>query len=156
LVDELMPHIAERYRVLSGAEHTSLGGSSFGGNITMLAAMQRPGVFGRLLIESPAVPVVGPQFLEEILDFGRGNRWTPEIDGFKGSVFLAMGTRETSNDTYNLRLVKLMGELAEAFDGERVRVVVEEGATHNERAWAGRFPDAMSFLFERKTDETSD
>jgi pullulanase len=156
LVDELMPHIAERYRVLGGAEHTSLGGSSFGGNITMLAAMQRPGVFGRLLIESPAVPVVGPQFLEEILEFGRGNRWTPEIEGFTGSVFLAMGTRETSNDTYNRRLVKLMGELAEAFDGERVRVVVEEGATHNERAWSARFPDAMRFLFERKTDENSD
>lgn len=147
LVDELLPEIKRRYRVRTGPEHTSLGGSSFGGNITMLAAMERPGVFGRLLIESPAVPVVGPKFLEEILEFGEANRWTPESDTFTGSVFLAMGTSETADEANNERLVALMEELRTAFASERHRIVVEEGATHNERAWAKRFPDAMRFLF---------
>ncbi|MCR9218357.1 MAG: alpha/beta hydrolase-fold protein, partial [bacterium] len=44
LVDELMPEIQSKYRVRTGPEYTSLGGSSFGGNITLLAAMKRPGV----------------------------------------------------------------------------------------------------------------
>ena len=147
LVDELMPEIAKRYRVLSGPEHTSLGGSSFGGNITMLAAMERPGVFGRLLIESPAVPVVGPKFLEAIQAHGEAGAWTPAIDGFEGRVFLAMGTRETANESYNARLVELMSELGQAFEGTIHWIVVEDGAVHNEGAWAKRFPDAARFLF---------
>ena len=147
LVDELMPEIQSKYRVRTGPEHTSLGGSSFGGNITLLAAMERPGVFGRLLIESPAVPVVGPKFLEAIQQFGEGSRWTPETDDFVGRVFMAMGTKETGNASYNQRLVELMDELREAFAGENHLIVVEEGAIHNERAWARRFPDAARFLF---------
>jgi len=153
LVDELMPEIAERYRVRSGPANTALGGSSFGGNITMLAAMERPGVFGSLLIESPAVPIVGPKFQEAILEFGAENRWTPATADFTGRVFLAMGTQETANDDYNARLVKLMDEIAPAFAREVHRVVIEEGAAHNEAAWANRFPDAARFLFGVESDE---
>ncbi len=148
LVDELIPEIERRYRVRTGPEHTALGGSSFGGNITMLAAMERPGVFGRLLIESPAVPVVGPRYLESIQKFGETHRWTPDTEAFSGRVFLAMGTRETGNEAYNQRLVTLMGELGKAFERTTHRIVVEEGAVHNETAWARRFPDAMRFLFQ--------
>lgn len=147
LVDELMPEIARRYRVRTGPEHTSLGGSSFGGNITMLAAMQHPGVFGRLLIESPAVPVVGPEFLKRIRAFAELNAWTPRGESFTGRVFVAMGTRETANDAYNARLVELMRELEPVFAAENHRIVVQEGAAHNEQAWAARFPDAVRFLF---------
>ncbi|MCR9217925.1 MAG: hypothetical protein NXI14_12090, partial [bacterium] len=105
------------------------------------------GVFGRLLIESPAVPVVGPKFLESIQQFGEGSRWTPETDDFVGRVFMAMGTAETGSETYNRQLVELMDELREAFAGENHLIVVEEGAIHNERAWARRFPGAARFLF---------
>lgn len=147
LVEELMPEIASRYRVKAGPEHTALGGSSFGGNITMLAAMERPGVFGQLLIESPAVPIVGPKYLEAILAFAESNRWTPKNERFTGRVFVAMGTKETQNEPYNQRLVKLMDELAPAFANEDHRIVVEEGAVHNENAWAARFPEAAKFLF---------
>lgn len=154
LIDELMPEIATRYRVLSGPENTSIGGSSFGGNITILAAMLRPGTFGRLLIESPAVPVVGPQFLADIQSYGARNRWTPEIEGFNGGVFIAMGTRETANEVYNLRLVKLMEELAPCFREERLQVLIEQDAIHNELAWAKRFPTAARFLFGSGSDES--
>ncbi|MFG0294066.1 MAG: alpha/beta hydrolase-fold protein [Phycisphaerales bacterium JB050] len=147
LVDELMPDLQKRYRVKTGPEHTALGGSSFGGNITMLAAMERPGVFGRLLIESPAVPVVGPKFLEAILAFAETGRWTPQTEDFTGRVFLAMGTKETDNEVYNQRLVQLIGELEPAFADENHRIVVEDGAVHNETAWAKRFPNAAKFLF---------
>jgi len=29
----------------------------------------------------------------------------------------------------------------------RLRLVVDQGASHHESAWARRFPDALSFLF---------
>jgi hypothetical protein len=30
---------------------------------------------------------------------------------------------------------------------KRLKVVVQEGATHSEHAWAERLPDALTFLF---------
>jgi hypothetical protein len=30
---------------------------------------------------------------------------------------------------------------------DRLRVRIDEGATHNEREWAKRFPEALTFLF---------
>ncbi len=151
VVEELMPRVGERYRVLTGPEHTFMGGSSFGGNITLYAAMRHPGVFGRVLVESPAVPVVGEAFLEE-------------IKGFEGAwpqrVFLAMGTEETGSAAYNAELVQLMDDLSGVFEAAglteengRLRVVVEEGAAHNEAAWAGRLEGAFRFLFEEREGE---
>jgi pimeloyl-ACP methyl ester carboxylesterase len=49
-----MPLIEERYSVLKGPENTGLGGSSLGGLITLYTQLAAPGVFGRLLIESPS------------------------------------------------------------------------------------------------------
>mgnify|MGYP002620084758 FL=1 len=54
VLEELMPEVEHRYRTLRGPEHTGMGGSSFGGNATLYAAMRAPGVFGRILVESPA------------------------------------------------------------------------------------------------------
>ena len=34
-------------------------------------------------------------------------------------------------------------------DDSRLRVRIDEGASHNEGEWAKRFPDALSFLFGR-------
>jgi hypothetical protein len=33
-------------------------------------------------------------------------------------------------------------------DEQRLKVRVEEGAAHNEGAWAARFPEALEFLFK--------
>ncbi len=145
LVDEVMPWVERRFRVRTGPEHTALGGSSFGGNITLYAMMRRPGVFGRALVESPAVPVVGPGFMREIQQ--HPGPWAR-------GVFLAMGTEETANAAYNRRLVEIMDELRSAFEDDglteangRLRVVVEDGGRHNEAAWVRRLPDAFTFLF---------
>ena len=35
-------------------------------------------------------------------------------------------------------------------DDRRFRLMIDEGATHHESAWARRFPDALSFLFGKK------
>ncbi len=32
-------------------------------------------------------------------------------------------------------------------DEQRLKVRIDEGATHNEAAWAARFPEALEFLF---------
>ena len=81
---ELMPHIDGAYRTRRGAEHTGIGGSSFGGNITLLAAMEKPGLFSRYLIESPAAWIGDGAFMERIEAYR----------GWSGRFFVGMGTAE--------------------------------------------------------------
>jgi predicted alpha/beta superfamily hydrolase len=156
LTTELMPRIERDYRVLTGPEHTAMGGSSFGGNITLYAAMRHPDLFSKALVESPAVPVVGPAFFEDIRTFD--GEWPDR-------VFIAMGTRETDNPAYNAELVEFMGRLRAVFeesgltmDNDRLKVVIEPDARHFEADWARRLPDAFRFLFAPRdeVDEPSD
>ncbi len=142
LVEELLPWVEERYRVLPGEEHRGLGGSSLGGAIALYTAMTRPGAFGRLLLESPSLFIAGQRLLEDSLQVVRWPR----------KVVLGIGTDETGRRPWNAAAVERVRALertlrAASLGPERLRVVVEEGGTHSETAWAGRLPAALAFLF---------
>ncbi|MFZ0998212.1 MAG: alpha/beta hydrolase-fold protein, partial [Candidatus Sulfotelmatobacter sp.] len=55
LMKEVMPFVERAYRVAAGPENTGVGGSSLGALIALYTAMARPGVIGRLLVESPSL-----------------------------------------------------------------------------------------------------
>jgi predicted alpha/beta superfamily hydrolase len=145
LVREVMPLIAKHYALAKGPEHTGLGGSSLGGLITLYTQLASPGVFGRLLIESPSL-FVGRR---KIFDESRRFRDWPQ------RVYLGMGTREVGNAAKDEKIVADVRELENILRSAglgkgRLRVHIEEGATHNEGAWAARFPEALEFLYEAK------
>jgi enterochelin esterase-like enzyme len=142
LLREAMPMIEKYYRVAKGPEHTALGGSSLGGLVTLYTQLAAPGVFGRLLIESPSLFVANRKILEECRKF---RDWPHRI-------YLGMGTREVGNEAKDARVVADLRELErilrEAGLGEsRLKVWIEEGAGHNEAAWGARFGSAVEFLF---------
>jgi enterochelin esterase-like enzyme len=142
LVREVMPFIAKNYRVASGPENTGLGGSSLGGLISLYTAMAAPGVFGKLLVESPSLFIAGHQVVQESR---RHFDWPRKI-------FLGIGNRETGRDERNQRLVEDVRDLERVLrhaglGEDRLRVRIGEGATHSEGAWADRFPEAVEFLF---------
>ena len=142
LQGEVMPLIEEHNPVLKGAENTGLGGSSLGGLITLYTQLAAPGVFGRLLIESPSLFVANRKILDECRRF---RNWPTR-------VYLGMGTRETGNEEKDAKIVGDVRELetilrAGGLDERRMRVRIEEGATHTESAWAARFPEALEFLY---------
>ncbi len=67
-------------------------------------------------------------------------------------MFLAIGTSETKDPDYNAQLVKNVEELEtilrqKGMGPGRLKVVVEEGAVHNEEAWSRRLPQALIFLY---------
>ncbi len=143
---EVMPLIEQRYRVLTGPENTGLGGSSLGGLITLYTQVAAPGVFGRLLVESPSLQVARGKILAECR---RSHDW-PE------RTYIGMGTRETGDQAKDAMIVEGVRELGkilvaaglnENADGKRLKVRIDEGATHNESAWAARFPEALEFLY---------
>lgn len=139
---EVMPFIARTYRVAVGPENTGLGGSSLGALISLYTAAVHPGWFGRLLLESPSLWASNRQMIKD----SRAIRQWPE------RIFLATGTQEAGREDRDRSVVDDVRELAAIFrraglDDRRLRLVVEDGATHHESAWARRFPDALTFLF---------
>jgi enterochelin esterase-like enzyme len=144
LFKEVMPFVARHYRVATGAENTGLGGSSLGALIALYTAMVTPGKIGRLLIESPSLWASNRQAIKESR---RVKRW-PE------RIFLGTGTAEAGKRERDQSVVDDVRELAGIFrrsglDDKRLRLFVDEGATHHEAAWARRFPDALRFLFAK-------
>jgi enterochelin esterase-like enzyme len=142
LTEEVMSFVAQNYRVAKGPENTLLGGSSLGGLIALYVVIAAPGVFGKVLIESPSLWVANRQVLRD----ARGFREWPE------KVFLGIGTREIGRDDKDRQTVENVRELERilrrsGLDERRLRVVVADGATHSEAAWAARFPEALQFFF---------
>jgi predicted alpha/beta superfamily hydrolase len=150
LMNEVMPLVAERYRIAGGHENTGLGGSSLGALISLYTIIERPAVFGRLLLESPSLFISH----RRILKYSRLFRQWP------ARIFLAAGTREAGREDKDRQVVEDVRELDRTLrraglDDRRLRVRIDEGATHNEAAWAKRFPEALSFLFASKMAESS-
>jgi enterochelin esterase-like enzyme len=142
LMKEVMPFVERSYRVAKGPENTGLGGSSLGALIALYTAIVRPGVMGRLLIESPSLWVSNRQVLKD----SRTVREWPE------RIVLAAGTAESVSPEKSRSVVDDVRELAAiirraVLSEKRLRLIIQEGAGHNESAWAGRFPEALQFLF---------
>jgi predicted alpha/beta superfamily hydrolase len=142
LTTEVMPFVDERYRIAKGPENTGLGGSSLGALISLFSVMERPGVFGRLLLESPSLFVSN----RRILKYSRHFRRWPE------KVFIAMGTRESGQEDKDRQVIEDVHTLerclrSAGLDESRLRVRIDEGATHCEGEWAKRLPEALTFLF---------
>jgi predicted alpha/beta superfamily hydrolase len=142
MIREVMPFMQRNYRVATGPENTGIGGSSLGALISLYTVKARTGIFGRLLLESPSLWASNRQMIRE----GRAVKQWPE------RVFLGIGTAEAGRPDRNQSTVDDVRELAgiltrAGLDETRLRLVIENDATHHESAWARRFPDAMAFLF---------
>jgi len=142
LLNEVMPFLYLHYRIARGPENTGLGGSSLGALIALYTAMDRPGVFGRLLLESPSLFTSNRQLLKSSRAF---RQWP-------GKIFMAIGTREVGSEDRDRQVVEDVRELEHVLRRAGLRegrllVRIDEGRTHNEKEWAKRFPEALTFLF---------
>lgn len=142
VTQEVVPFIERTYPVVRRPSGRAMGGSSYGAVAALLAALERPGLFGRLLLESPSL-YVGRRYM--LRKARRASRWPSR-------VYLGVGTLETSREEINSETVEnvrsLESILREAgLGGRRLKVAVQEGASHAEDAWAERLPEALAFLF---------
>ncbi len=142
LLTEVMPFIEKKYRVSRGAANTGIGGASYGAVISLYTVLQHPGIFGHVLVESPVLGVGDGQLLKD----------AEKATQLPQRMFVAVGTNETKDAEYNAQIVKSVEELQtilrkKGMGPDRLKVVVEEGAVHNEAAWSRRLPEAMLFLY---------
>ena len=144
LINEVIPFIKKKYRVAQGVVNTGIGGSSYGGVISLYTALRHPGTFGHVLVESPVLGIGDRQLLKD----------AEKAQELPQKMFLAMGTNETPDSEYNAQLVADVEELQKVLrkkgmGPDRLKVVVEDGAHHNEAAWSARLPEALLFLYGR-------
>src|SRR3954466_5188987 len=142
LINEVMPFLYERYRIASGPENTGLGGSSLGGLIALFTVLDRPGIFGKLLLESPSLFISN----RRLLKYSRAFRQWPQRS------YLAIGTAESGRPDRDAEFVDDLRELERimrrsGLGEDRLRLRIDEGSSHSEGEWAKRFPEALAFLF---------
>ena len=147
-IDFLIPHIDATYRTLTGPEHTGLAGSSLGGLMSLYAAYAHPETFGRLGALSPSIW----WYDQELLAFASAQ---PKPSSW---IYMDMGTLEPGYflDGDGNGVADAVDELRALRDvmtgqgfvlDEDLMVVEDEGGSHNEAAWAARFPVTLQFLF---------
>jgi predicted alpha/beta superfamily hydrolase len=133
ITDTLKPYIDQTLRTLPGRESTAIMGSSLGGIASVAIAQKRPDVFSkaggvsssfwwneRALVNQPA-PKVDVKFY---LDAG--------------------GVDDGLEDTLLMRDAMLaQGYRAD----EQIKLVVDQGGSHNEKSWAARVDKALVWLF---------
>jgi len=144
LIKEVMPFLQKRYRIATGPAYTGIGGSSYGAVVSLTIALHHPGVFGKLLLESPSLSVGDGKLLTEV----EKAKLLPQ------KIYLGVGTQETDKADVNAQVVAIVADLeksllAKGMGPSRLKVVIEEGGQHNEAAWARRLPDALLFLYPR-------
>ena len=142
IVEELLAWIARTYPAIAAPQHLGMGGSSYGAVSALATAMLRPGVFDRLLVESPALYVADRRILE---DAKRAATW-PE------RIAIGCGTAESRSPDVSRRVLDDAVALAatlrsNGLGDDRLRLRIDDGARHHESAWASRLPAALRFLF---------
>lgn len=149
LIDEVLPFVDSIYRISPRSSDRGIGGSSAGALAAMYAVVTRPGVFGRLLVESPSIYV----------DSARVLKLAGDVATWPDRIYLGAGTNERNSATCNPAAPALDDEVAQAitaFEELLLRSGVSRGrimklvvpcARHAESAWAARLPRALAFLF---------
>lgn len=140
VVTKLKPMIDSTYRTLPGREHTAVMGSSMGGLISFLFVWWHPEVFSMAGCLSSAFAY------DEglILDAVDSSKALPP--GIK--IYMDCGTLELE-----ARLLPGMERMKELLvargmkEGSDLLVVVDQGAAHNEPAWANRLWKPLTFLY---------
>jgi len=151
LINEVMPLIEKKYKVLKGAENTGLGGASHGGLITLYTLLERPEIFNFAIVESPTLYVNNYRVFEKV---------KKSNGSFLEHIYVAMGSNESGvencdeNYEYNKLAVddtrKLKNLMQMQFPESNSLFIIDSCAIHHETAWSKRFPTALKFVLNSK------
>ncbi|NOT33077.1 MAG: alpha/beta hydrolase [Candidatus Eisenbacteria bacterium] len=141
VIERVKPEIDREYRSLPDSAHTGIVGSSLGGIVSLYLGIEHPETFGMVGCVSPAAWWGGPELVRRTAARAR--------PGLR--VWIDIGTREggpagwelTRRDAEAVYLALLARDCRENVDA---CFLVDEGALHDERAWAARVPALLQFL----------
>jgi predicted alpha/beta superfamily hydrolase len=138
LVEVLKPYIDKAFRTRPERIFTGIGGSSLGGLISLYAGLKYPNVFGRLLVFSPSLWVLGGAKVE----------FTPFQDSESTRIYMYAGGQEGANMVPNARRVKKQLE-SHDFPNKNfeINLSIDPKGQHTEARWGQEFIKALEWLF---------
>jgi predicted alpha/beta superfamily hydrolase len=148
MVEEVKPVIDRMYATKPEPRHTTVGGSSMGGLISLWLAHWYPDVFGKCAALSPSLWWDDELVLREFRDHPEGLR--------KVRFWIDTGTNEGGNPQACQAQVRRTRRLAKLLStaglrrGREFKYREVAGAEHNEHAWAARFHEVLGFFFRRE------
>ncbi len=138
VADELKPYIDRTYRTKPGPSTTGLGGSSFGGIITLHAGVTRSKTFGKLMVMSPSL-WVGEGHMQKVYEALRPR---PDV-----KMWLDTGGNEGPDTPSQFWAFEQTLRKNGWRPGRDFRATIEPRGEHSEDAWARRLPSAFQYLF---------
>jgi len=138
VVDVVKPLIDSTYRTKPGREDTAVMGSSMGGLISFLLAWNYPQVFQQAACLSPA-------FFTNAVDMVRSAPTAPE--GMR--IYMDNGTvgLETELQVMCDDMMSALAPKGFAPGSSNFEWFLDQGAEHNEQAWAIRVEKPLQFMF---------
>jgi len=99
-------------------------------------------MFGKVLLESPVLLIGNEQLLKD----------AEKATQFPEKMYIGVGSAEEADDKASIQDVKDVTDLEKILRDKglgpnRLKVVVDEGAKHDETAWSKRLQNALLFLY---------
>ena len=150
IVNDLKPYIDDNYRTMPERAHTGVMGSSLGGVCSLYLGWEHRDVFSRIGAMSTSYHWANQDIVRRI-------KARAPASGTR--IWIDMGTAEDSRDSNRdgvtdiIELHRVVRDTLVGHGmklGRNLRYVEDEGAVHNEHAWASRFPRALTFLFPKR------
>ncbi|MBY0517151.1 MAG: hypothetical protein K2P81_09595 [Bacteriovoracaceae bacterium] len=136
MAKELKPLIDQSFRTKAESSSTAIMGSSLGGLISLKASLAYPKVFGLVGALSPSIWWKQREILDQFQ--------SSKIESQK--IYIDSGTEggEAPQDVIDLQRILFSQGYRR---GENLFLYIQQGALHQEKFWAQRFPIALRFLF---------
>jgi len=135
----IKPLVDRTYRTRPERAHTTIGGSSLGGLISLAALARHGDVFGGYLVLAPSLQWADYAIVEELADVAvpPGTR-----------VWIELGRGDDAAAETPTRYVAAGRRVAERLRaaGAQVHYAEHAGDFHHERDWAARLPSALRFV----------
>ncbi|HSM62849.1 MAG TPA: alpha/beta hydrolase-fold protein [Gillisia sp.] len=139
ITETLKPKVDSTYRTNQSPSQTFIGGSSLGGLFSFYASLKNPEIFGKAVVFSPSF-----WYSDDIFSFAE-NIETSHIA--MQQLYFRAGEKESETmvplmcDMQKLMLSKLK-------DPSQINTESIPEGEHNEKLWAGLFPDAALWLLD--------
>jgi predicted alpha/beta superfamily hydrolase len=140
ITDDLMPWIAQQYRIKTGRGSTGLAGSSLGGLVTLYLGLRLAQHFGRLAVMSPSVWWNHKSIL------GYLNERAPQI-WEKPRLWLDVGEQEGKRTVQDVEMLARRLKANGWAPGETLSVEKAPDGRHDEDSWAARVRPMLRYLF---------
>ena len=139
VVDKIKPLIDENYRTLTDRNNTWIGGSSAGGTMAFMLCWEYPDIFSKGICMSPAFKIQEIDYVTTVLNYSSPKKPIKlYIDN--GGIDLEEQLQPGIDEMLNALSEKGFKE------DEDYMWVKDTTASHYEKDWAKRFPQAIQFI----------